>query len=68
MLVEASATEISKQQNPISMGHHVSIAKSGGNVAKAARNELETKLGRSVISSAKAQDYLEIKPPKKEIE
>lgn len=68
MLAEASATEISKQQNPTSMGHHVSIAKSGGNVAKAARNELETKLGRSVISSAKAQDYLEIKPPKKEIE
>ena len=68
MLAEASATEISKQQNPTSMGHHVSIAKSGGNVAKAARNELETKLGRSVISSAKAKDYLENHHPKKEIE
>ena len=68
MLAEASATEISKQQNPTSMGHHVSIAKSGGNVAKAARNELETKLGRSVISSARAKDCLENQGPKKEIE
>ncbi|MDE7381635.1 MAG: Bro-N domain-containing protein [Muribaculaceae bacterium] len=68
MLAEASATEISKQQNPTSIGHHVSIAKSGGNVAKAARNELETKLGRSVLSSAKAQDYLENQTTKKEIE
>ena len=33
-------------------------ARSGGNVAKAARVELESKLGRSVISSHKATDYL----------
>lgn len=68
MLAEASTTEISKQQNPTSIGHHVNVAKSGGNVAKAARNELEAKLGRSVISSSKAQDYLEDKKPRKEIE
>lgn len=68
MLAEASATEISKQQNPSSIEHHVSVAKSGGNVAKAARNELESKLGRSVISSAKAKDYLESGNPKKEIQ
>ena len=68
MLAEASATEISKQQNPTSMGHHVNVAKSGGNVAKAARNELETKLGRSVISSSNAKDYLAPPKPKKKIE
>lgn len=68
MLAEASTTEISKQQNPTSIGHHINVAKSGGNVAKAARNELENKLGRSVISSVKAQDYIESKPLKKEIE
>ena len=33
-------------------------AKDGGSVAKAARKQLEGKLGRSVISSAKASDYL----------
>lgn len=68
MLAEASTTEISKQQNPTSMDHHVNVAKSGGNVAKAARNELETKLGRSVISSAKARDYLKNNSHEKEIE
>ena len=33
-------------------------AEDGGSVAKAARKQLEGKLGRSVISSAKATDYL----------
>ena len=68
MLAEASTTEISKQQNPETMGEHINAAKSGGNVAKAARTELESKLGRSVISSAKAQNYLETPNPKKGIE
>lgn len=58
MLAEASTTEISKQQNPHSIGHHINVAKSGGKVAKAARNELESRLGHSVISQAKASDYL----------
>lgn len=58
MLAEASATEISKQRNPGTFSEHAQIAKSGGNVAKAARNELEGKLGRSVISSSNASTYL----------
>lgn len=58
MLAEASATEISKQKNPVTLVQHMNIAKSGGNVARTARVELESKLGRSVISSAKASDYL----------
>lgn len=58
MLAEASTTEISKQQNPHTLGHHINVAKSGGSVAKAARDQLETKLGRSVISSSKASDYI----------
>lgn len=58
MLAEASATEISKQKNPVTLVQHMNIAKSGGNVARTARIELESKLGRSVISPAKASDYL----------
>lgn len=58
MLAEASATEISKQQNPTTFNQHSRIARSGGNVAKTARTELESKLGRSVISSNKAADFL----------
>lgn len=61
MLAEASATELSKQRNPDSFGEHKAIARSGGNVAKAARTELESKLGRSVISKSKAADYLAAK-------
>ena len=59
MLAEASTTEISKQENPNRISEHVDVAMRGGNVAKAARTELEQNLGRSVISSAKASDYLE---------
>ncbi|MDE6522429.1 MAG: Bro-N domain-containing protein [Muribaculaceae bacterium] len=59
MLAEASATEISQQENPNRMSEHVDVAMRGGNVAKAARTELEQNLGRSVISSYKASDYLE---------
>ena len=34
------------------------VAKDGGSVAKVARKQLESQLGHSVISSAKASDYL----------
>ena len=57
-LAEASATEISKQRNPKGFQQHADVAKNGGMVAKAARVQLEQQLGRSVISSAKAGDYL----------
>lgn len=64
MLAEASATEISKQRNPTAFGQHERVARSGGNVAKAARDELEARLSRSVISQAKASDYLPGSKPK----
>ena len=58
ILAEASATEISKQRDPKGYRQQAKVAKEGGSVAKAARNQLESKLGRSIISSAKASDYL----------
>lgn len=57
-LAEASATELSKQRDPKGFNALKRVAKDGGSVAKAARKQLESKLGRSVISSAKASDYL----------
>ena len=57
-LAEASATELSKQRNPKGYKAQTRLAEDGGSVAKAARKQLEGKLGRSVISSAKASDYL----------
>ena len=58
MLAEASTVEISKQKNPKGYTQSAKIAKEGGSVAKAARKQLESKTGKSAISSAKASDYL----------
>ena len=57
-LAEASTAEISKQKNPKGFNQNANVAKSGGSVAKAARIQLESQLGRPVISSSKANDYL----------
>ena len=56
-LAEASATEISKNENPKGYGQNADVAKRGGHVAKAARNQLESQLGRSVVTSLNAKDY-----------
>lgn len=57
-LAEASTTEISKRRNPKTLKQNMQIAQEGGDVAKAARLQLETTIGESVITSAKASDYL----------
>lgn len=60
ILAEASATELSKQRDPQGVEEQKKVAKEGGGVAKVARKQLETQLGRSVISPTKAKDYLKI--------
>jgi hypothetical protein len=57
-LAEASTTEISKRKNPKTMSQNMQVAKEGGNVAKAARQQLESTIGESVITAAKASDYI----------
>ena len=64
MLSESAATDLSKEQNPKGFTQSAKIAKKGGSVAKAARQKLESQLGHSVISSAKAADYL---PPVEDV-
>lgn len=58
MLAEASATELSKQRDPKGFNAQKKVARDGGSVAKAARNQLESKLGHKVISPAKASNYM----------
>ena len=58
ILAEASATELSKQRDPKGFKQQTQVAKDGGNVAKVARDQLESQLGRSIISPSKASDYL----------
>jgi len=57
-LAEASTTEISKRKNPKTMQQNMQVAKEGGDVAKAARNQLEATIGESVVSPKKAIDYI----------
>ena len=58
MLAEGTAVELSKQEDPQGFGESADIAQRGGEVAHGARRLIEKELGRSVISSSKASDYL----------
>lgn len=49
MLAEASTTEISKDKRPITLTEHKIVAQKGGNVAKAARVQLENTTGKKVV-------------------
>ena len=51
MLSEASTKEISKTVKPEGFDQSIEVAKMGGSVAKTARKEIESKTGKSVISS-----------------
>lgn len=58
MLAEASATNFSQKRNPKGYKQSAAVAKDGGKVAKAARNEYERQLGESVVSNKRASDYI----------
>ena len=60
ILAEASATEISKEKDPSGFEENKVVAKEGGEVAKIAREQLETKIGKSVISSKNAKDIIQL--------
>ena len=66
MLAEAATTDLSKEKNPTGFGENVQIAQEGGDVARAAREQLESKLGHSVISPLNAKSVLQIKSDKEE--
>ena len=63
MLAEASTKDISNAIEPESFNESKEIAKQGGNVAKVALTELESKTGKKVVTSLNAKDLL-----KKQIE
>lgn len=57
-LAEVTATEISRQRNPKGMAQSSQTAREGGEVARNARADIESRIGRSVISSKRALDYI----------
>ena len=60
ILAEASTTEISKEKDPSGFEENKVVAKEGGEVAKIAREQLEAKIGKSVISHRNAKDFLQL--------
>ncbi|HRM57387.1 MAG TPA: Bro-N domain-containing protein [Prevotella sp.] len=68
MLAELSATSITKAKNPQTLDENKLCAKEGGNVAKVAREELEAKTGRQVVSPLSAKRFFEVQKQKKNLE
>jgi hypothetical protein len=58
MLAEASTKDISEAVNPDGFQQSKIVAKQGGNVAKVALKELESKTGKKVVSSTNAKSLL----------
>ena len=54
MLVEETTTEISRSERPAPFGENRSVAKAGGEVARNAREDIERRTGKSVITSKNA--------------
>lgn len=55
-LAEVATTEYSRQSNPTTMAESQRIAQEGGDLARNARETMEKRLGRSVVSSERASD------------
>ena len=67
-LAEVATTEYSRQSNPQTMEESKRIAREGGDVAREARETMEKRLGRSVITKERASDYILPEQPKKDVE
>jgi hypothetical protein len=61
MLAEVSATDLSKESDPAGMAETAKVAKQGGSVAKAARQQYEKQSGKNVVSSLNAKNLKELK-------
>lgn len=68
MLAELSTTSITKAKNPQTLDENKQCAKEGGNVARVAKEELESKTGRQVVSPLSAKRFFEAQQSKKSLE
>ena len=55
MLAEATTTEITKATNPQGLEQNKTVAKTGGRIAGNARKSIEEETGKSVVTSANAE-------------
>ena len=56
MLAEVTATDITRQVEPETMNEHKSVARRGGSVAKAAREQYERQTGKKAVSPLNAKN------------
>ena len=56
-LGEIATRELAKEHKPYGLDENKTIAKMGGNVSKVARDNLEQKLGKSIISKQNNLNY-----------
>lgn len=68
MLAETATTDLSKEKNPSGFTENAQVAHEGGKVAQVAREQLESQLGRSVISPLNAKRVLQVDNKPKEEE
>jgi hypothetical protein len=68
MLAEASTKDISQATEPKSFEESKVVANQGGNVAKVALKELESKTGKKVVSALNAKNILGLQHPTEEEE
>ena len=68
MLAELSTTSITKAKNPQTLGENMQCAADGGDVARVAREQLEQKTGREVVTPLSAKRFFEGQKPEGEIE
>lgn len=66
MLAEASTKDISQAVNPENFEESKKVAQQGGNVAKVALKELESKTGKKVVSELNAKNILNAKNKQQE--
>ncbi|MCR4030396.1 MULTISPECIES: Bro-N domain-containing protein [Flavobacterium] len=59
MLAEASTKDISNATEPENFDESKKVAKQGGNVAKVALNELESKTGKKVVTPLNSKDLIQ---------
>jgi len=65
MLAEASTKDISAAVEPKNFEESKNVAQQGGNVARVALKELESKTGKKVVSTSNAKGVLDIEKAKK---
>lgn len=63
MLAELSTTSITKAKNPQTLGENMQCAADGDDVARVAREQLEQKTGREVVTPLSAKRFFEGQKP-----